>query len=89
MDIKHKSPRCFTGMNDCTALLDAINNDAFVMHYQPVIHLISGQLAGAEALIRWPQPDGTMLRPDKFIPLAERMQVIASLTLMTRTLSQD
>ena len=82
MDIKNKSPRGFKGMNDGTALLNAINNDAFVMHYQPVIHLISGRLVGAEALIRWPQSDGTMLPPDMFIPLAEKMQVITSLTLL-------
>ncbi|MCW1830154.1 EAL domain-containing protein [Enterobacter asburiae] len=82
MYIKNKSPRDVTGMNDGTALLDAINNDAFVMHYQPIINLSSGLLAGAEALIRWPQPDGTLLPPDMFIPLAEKMQVITSVTLL-------
>ena len=51
-------------------LLDAINSRDFVVHYQPIVALCSGKIVGAEALTRWPQPDGSSLSPDIFIPLA-------------------
>lgn len=41
------------------------------VYYQPQIELCSGRLIGVEALLRWPQPDGTFIGPDVFIPLAE------------------
>jgi EAL domain-containing protein (putative c-di-GMP-specific phosphodiesterase class I) len=41
------------------------------MYYQPIVHLESGVTAGFESLIRWPRPDGTLMMPDAFIPLAE------------------
>lgn len=82
MDSNRNLTRDFSVMNDGVALLNAINNDAFVVHYQPIIHLFSGCLAGAEALIRWPQNDGSELPPDIFIPLAEKNQAITSLTFL-------
>jgi sensor c-di-GMP phosphodiesterase-like protein len=44
-------------------LLDAINSRDFVVHYQPIVALCSGKMVGAEALTRWPQPDGSTSRP--------------------------
>jgi sensor c-di-GMP phosphodiesterase-like protein len=61
-------------------LLDAINSREFVVHYQPIIALSSGKLVGAEALTRWPQPDGSHLSPDIFVPLAEQTGLISQLT---------
>lgn len=61
-------------------LLDAINNREFVVHYQPIIELSSGKVVGAEALTRWPQPDGSSLSPDIFVPLAEQTGLISQLT---------
>lgn len=61
-------------------LLDAINSREFVVHYQPIIALGSGKLVGAEALTRWPQPDGSHLSPDIFVPLAEQTGLISQLT---------
>lgn len=49
----------------------AIENENFVLHFQPIWDLESGQPVGVEALVRWPQPDGSLLKPDSFIPLAE------------------
>lgn len=61
-------------------LLDAINNRDIVVHYQPIVALCSGKIVGAEALARWPQPDGSILAPDIFVPLAEQTGLISQLT---------
>ncbi|MCK7451866.1 EAL domain-containing protein [Enterobacter chengduensis] len=61
-------------------LLDAINSRDFVVHYQPIVALCSGKIVGAEALTRWPQPDGSSLSPDIFVPLAEQTGLISQLT---------
>ncbi|EOW6742398.1 EAL domain-containing protein [Cronobacter dublinensis] len=61
-------------------LQDGIKNNELVVHYQPIIRLADGKPTGAEALIRWPQPDGSMLTPDIFIPLAEQTGLIGPLT---------
>jgi diguanylate cyclase (GGDEF)-like protein len=49
----------------------AIDQDRFVLHYQPIVDLDSATPVGVEALVRWPQDDGSVLAPDAFIPLAE------------------
>lgn len=61
-------------------LLEAIRARENVVHYQPIMALEDGRLAGAEALARWPQPDGTFLAPDIFISLAEQTGLITPLT---------
>jgi diguanylate cyclase (GGDEF)-like protein len=59
-----------------TAIRDALANGGFVLHYQPVYLVGSHQLVGFEALIRLPRPDGTLVPPADFIPIAEEMRVI-------------
>jgi len=54
----------------------AIDNNEFVLHYQPQFDLGSGELTGAEALIRWNHPDMGLLSPNHFIPFAERSGLI-------------
>lgn len=61
-------------------MLDALNSNAIQVYYQPIISLQSGKIAGAEALARWKQPDGSFLSPDIFIPLAEQTGLITRLT---------
>lgn len=56
-----------------------LKNKEFVVYYQPKYHVMTGELVGAEALIRWKQPDGTMVQPGKFIPLAEKSGFISKL----------
>jgi diguanylate cyclase (GGDEF)-like protein/PAS domain S-box-containing protein len=53
------------------ALEDAVNNSAFTLVYQPIVELTSGDIAGFEALVRWPHPEWGMMQPDQFIELAE------------------
>ncbi len=57
----------------------ALKDGEFNLHYQPIIDLKTGQAKGAEALLRWPQSDGSYLAPDQFIPLAESSGFIQEL----------
>ena len=53
------------------ALEEAVAKSGFTLVYQPIVALSTGQLAGFEALIRWPHPDWGMMQPGQFITLAE------------------
>ena len=53
------------------ALQRAIANDEFILHYQPKVSTSNGEIRGFEALIRWPQQDGTWIPPSQFISIAE------------------
>jgi diguanylate cyclase (GGDEF)-like protein/PAS domain S-box-containing protein len=57
-------------------LRHAIENDELVLHYQPQIDLETGQILGAEALLRWRHPTRGLLNPGSFIPLAEETGLI-------------
>ncbi|MGE6332337.1 EAL domain-containing protein [Stenotrophomonas sp. NPDC077659] len=58
----------------------AIRRRELYLHYQPIIELDTGICVGAEALVRWQRPDGTQVRPDIFVPLAEEHGLITALT---------
>ena len=58
----------------------ALENNEFVLHYQPVVDLKSGAIVGAEALLRWPNEHGTWLSPAEFIPLTEKCGLIVPLS---------
>jgi len=58
----------------------AVARREFVVHYQPLIELSTGRCIGSEALVRWKRSDGSMVRPDMFIPLAEESGLILPIT---------
>ena len=58
----------------------ALDLDQLVMRYQPKVAIRSGEVVGAEALVRWQHPDRGMILPDAFIPLAEHTGLIGPLT---------
>ncbi|MGH1463176.1 MAG: putative bifunctional diguanylate cyclase/phosphodiesterase [Neptuniibacter sp.] len=61
----------FSRMELESSLHKAIQNDEFIVFYQPQVDLRSGEVIGAEALIRWHHPEKGLLPPDSFIPIAE------------------
>jgi diguanylate cyclase (GGDEF)-like protein/PAS domain S-box-containing protein len=61
------------------AMRDGLGKGDFRLHYQPRVDLMSGRIAGVEALLRWFHPDQGMIPPSHFIPVAEETGFIAAL----------
>jgi diguanylate cyclase (GGDEF)-like protein/PAS domain S-box-containing protein len=57
----------------------AFDRDEFLLYYQPQVQLTTRNLSGAEALVRWPRPDGTLLGPAAFLPVCEQSGLITEL----------
>jgi diguanylate cyclase (GGDEF)-like protein/PAS domain S-box-containing protein len=54
----------------------AMEAEEFVVHYQPIIDLATGEAWGVEALLRWNHPEHGLLDPDEFVPIAEESGLV-------------
>ena len=64
---------------DVAELRRAVESGQLRLHYQPVLRLDTGEVAGAEALVRWQHPERGLLPPSEFVPLAESSGVVVEL----------
>ncbi len=60
-------------------LVTAIRTSSLILHYQPEINLITGEITGVEALVRWPHPNLGLLQPDAFIDVIETTNLAGEL----------
>jgi diguanylate cyclase (GGDEF)-like protein len=61
------------------SLTEAVQRDEFVLAFQPQMSMVTGEIAGAEALLRWNHPRDGLRLPGSFIPVAERTGLIAEI----------
>jgi EAL domain-containing protein (putative c-di-GMP-specific phosphodiesterase class I) len=54
----------------------AIEDEEFVVHYQPIVNLQTGQVWGMEALVRWQHPKRGLLDPEEFVPTVEQSNLV-------------
>jgi len=80
---QHMNKEMNTHLAQEQSLITAIKNNVFEFYYQPFVNTKTGKISGAEALIRWIQPNGDVIYPDAFIPFAERLGLIDSIDEIT------
>jgi diguanylate cyclase (GGDEF)-like protein/PAS domain S-box-containing protein len=64
-----------------TDLRRALERQEFCVYYQPIVSLLTGKIAGFEALVRWQHPKRGLLSPADFLPVAEETGLIALIDL--------
>ena len=62
------------------SLSRALERGEFALHYQPQVEATQQALSGAECLLRWQRPDGSVVSPGQFVPVLEEMGLIAPVT---------
>ena len=76
-------PRMMNGAREQVELLQdlrgALEQGQFELYYQPKVHAPSGEITGAEALLRWHHPKRGIIGPSVFVPIAERFGLIGAM----------
>ncbi|MGE5225660.1 MAG: putative bifunctional diguanylate cyclase/phosphodiesterase [Planctomycetaceae bacterium] len=62
-----------------TRLREAVRSEPWVLHWQPIVDLETGAIRAVEGLIRWLEPNGGLVPPGEFIPLAEELGLIEAI----------
>ncbi|HTG48041.1 MAG TPA: EAL domain-containing protein [Actinomycetota bacterium] len=62
-----------------TRLREAVHHDHWVLHWQPIYDIETGAVDSLEALVRWLDPNGGLVPPGEFIPLAEELGLIEAI----------
>jgi diguanylate cyclase (GGDEF)-like protein/PAS domain S-box-containing protein len=78
----HKVGRSMSRLGRDTAFQHVVDRGEMEIHYQPLVSLADRRIVGAEALVRWNDPDHGILLPGQFIRLAERNGTIVELEQM-------
>jgi len=83
-------PRRRMTSNPVAELERALDAGELIPYYQPIVDIRSGQLRGAEVLVRWRKADGSLVLPAAFVPLAESSGLILEMTrdLMKRACTE-
>ena len=86
-DADQHSPAKLAVLGD---LRRALDRSELVLHYQPKVSIRTGDVVGAEALVRWHRPQHGLVMPDTFMPFAEHTGLIGPLTryILDMALSQ-
>jgi diguanylate cyclase (GGDEF)-like protein len=71
-----------SALHSVQRLSGAIETGQIVVHYQPQLDLRTGEVTGAEALVRWVDPELGLIAPDTFLPLAEEGGLMGPLTAL-------
>lgn len=71
--------KSFEKMKLESSLRRALEYGEFVVHYQPIINISSGQVAGMEAMVRWQSPEHGLISPEEFLPMAEEIRLIVTI----------
>ena len=78
-----------TRLRTLNELRTALNSDQLVVHYQPKIDLVTGQVHDVEALVRWDHPTRGLLYPDAFLDLVEDAGLMRAMTRVVLEIALD
>jgi EAL domain-containing protein (putative c-di-GMP-specific phosphodiesterase class I)/FixJ family two-component response regulator len=89
-EIAHSARSHVDNPFDAGELARAVDQQEFILHYQPQIEIATGKCLGVEALVRWQRPGFGLVAPDAFIEFAEELDLIDDLTwlIMRRGMSE-
>ena len=69
----------FKNLSLDTGIHKALENEEFMLLYQPQVDVKSGEIIGAEALLRWQHPEHGCISPDEFVPFAEETGLVVEI----------